>query len=196
MIVKWLVITTYTIVLLFMVIIIPFMFYKENANRKKFKTKLIELIKNNDLSIVDIKAMSEGVNISEFAARKIIKQLYYDAEINLNSIRNLQKHIEKEEPFDGCSNELKPTLIGINEILINHGSESQRHLLNPIITELKGLNQIKHEHKKMEKRNYIAYIIAIISFFIGSIGLFYTITAPSGKDIANAVVERINAEKQ
>lgn len=197
MIVIWLTIVIYTILLLFIVIFIPFMIYKEKANQKKFKTRLIELIKsNNDLSIVDIKAMSNGVNISEFAARKIIDQLYYADKINLNSIRNLREFIQKEEPFDGCSNELKPTLIGINEILINHGSESQKHLLNPIIPELKELNQIKHEHKKMKKQNYIAYVIAIVSFIIGSISFFYTVKAPSSKDIANAVVERINAEKQ
>ena len=187
---------TYILLLCFIVIAIPYQLRTEKTKRKKFESRIIELSKqNNKLSINDIKLMREALNINDFSARKIIKKLYYSDDLELNLIRQLQEGIQKEEPFDGCADELKPTLMRINEILENHGTESQKRLLNPIITELKELNQIKQDHKKIKKQSYIAYIIAIISFIIGSIGFFYTITAPSSKEIANAVVERLDANK-
>ncbi len=189
----WAMALTYIFLLLFIIVFIPIQLYLENIKKKKFKSRIIDILKNNhnNLDLNDIKQMTEAVNLNNFAARKIIKQLYYTDELNL--VRQLQKEIQQEEPFDGCSDELKPTLIGINELLEIHGSESQKHLLTPIISELKELNQIKHDHKKMKTQSYIAYIIAIISFFIGSISFYYTITAPSGKEIANTVVEQLKA---
>ena len=186
---------TYIFILLFIIVFIPIQLYLENIKKKKFKSRIIDILKNdhNNLDLNDIKQMTEAVSLNNFAARKIIKQLYYTDELNL--VRQLQKEIQQEEPFDGCSDELKPTLIGINELLETHGSESQKHLLTPIISELKELNQIKHDHKKMKTQSYIAYIIAIISFFIGSISFYYTITAPSGKEIANTVVEQLKANQ-
>lgn len=191
----WAMALTYIFLLLFIIVFIPIQLYLENIKKKKFKSRIIDILKNNhnNLDLNDIKQMTEAVNLNNFAARKIIKQLYYTDELNL--VRQLQKEIQQEEPFDGCSDELKPTLIGINELLETHGSESQKHLLTPIISELKELNQIKHDHKKMKTQSYIAYIIAIISFFIGSISFYYTITAPSGKEIANTVVEQLKANQ-
>lgn len=194
----WAMALTYIFLLLFIIVFIPIQLYLENIKKKKFKSRIIDILKNNhnNLDLNDIKQMTEAVNLNNFAARKIIKQLYYTDELNLNLVRQLQKkEIQQEEPFDGCSDELKPTLIGINELLETHGSESQKHLLTPIISELKELNQIKHDHKKMKTQSYIAYIIAIISFFIGSISFYYTITAPSGKEIANTVVEQLKANQ-
>ncbi|HEZ4777799.1 TPA: hypothetical protein WIU75_001508 [Neisseria meningitidis] len=193
----WAMALTYIFLLLFIIVFIPIQLYLENIKKKKFKSRIIDILKNNhnNLDLNDIKQMTEAVNLNNFAARKIIKQLYYTDELNLNLVRQLQKEIQQEEPFDGCSDELKPTLIGINELSETHGSESQKHLLTPIISELKELNQIKHDHKKMKTQSYIAYIIAIISFFIGSISFYYTITAPSGKEIANTVVEQLKANQ-
>ena len=192
----WAMALTYIFLLLFIIVFIPIQLYLENIKKKKFKSRIIDILNNhNNLDLNDIKQMTEAVNLNNFAARKIIKQLYYTDELNLNLVRQLQKEIQQEEPFDGCSDELKPTLIGINELLEIHGSESQKHLLTPIISELKELNQIKHDHKKMKTQSYIAYIIAIISFFIGSISFYYTITAPSGKEIANTVVEQLKANQ-
>lgn len=146
----WAMALTYIFLLLFIIVFIPIQLYLENIKKKKFKSRIIDILKNNhnNLDLNDIKQMTEAVNLNNFAARKIIKQLYYTDELNLNLVRQLQKEIQQEEPFDGCSDELKPTLIGINELLETHGSESQKHLLTPIISELKELNQIKHDHKK------------------------------------------------
>ena len=118
----WAMALTYIFLLLFIIVFIPIQLYLENIKKKKFKSRIIDILKNNhnNLDLNDIKQMTEAVNLNNFAARKIIKQLYYTDELNLNLVRQLQKEIQQEEPFDGCSDELKPTLIGINELLEIH----------------------------------------------------------------------------
>ena len=89
----WAMALTYIFILLFIIVFIPIQLYLENIKKKKFKSRIIDILKNdhNNLDLNDIKQMTEAVSLNNFAARKIIKQLYYTDELNLNLVKPTNK---------------------------------------------------------------------------------------------------------
>ena len=148
--------------------------------------------------------MREALDINEYQSRQIIKALYFDInndvinknrQITLEKIRLLQDAIEKEEPFEGCPNELKPSLIEIREIIKKHKPDNSELLL-PLVKDLKEFNKMSQEYSKIKWQNKIAFWITIFGFILSVIGLLYTITATASSDaIAKSVIQQLNSNK-
>ena len=113
----------------------------------------------------------------------------------MEKIRLLQDAIEKEEPFEGCPNELKPSLIEIREIIKKHKPDNSELLL-PLVKNLKEFNKMSQEYSKIKWQNKIAFWITIFGFILSVIGLLYTITATASSDaIAKSVIQQLNSNK-
>lgn len=201
----WLMAIAYAIMIMMFLIGFPYVFWNRKKREKQFKTTINQFLdKDENLNLRDIISMREALDINEYQSRQIIKALYFDInndeinknqQITLEKIRLLQDAIEKEEPFEGCPNELKPSLIEIREIIKKHKPDNSELLL-PLVKDLKEFNKMSQEYSKIKWQNKIAFWITICGFILSVIGLLYTITAtPSSDAIAKSVMQQLNSNK-
>ncbi len=199
-ILAWLMVIAYAIIILIFLIGIPYTFWNREKRKKQFKSAINYFLdKNENLNLRDIINMRDALDINEYQSRRIIKSLYLDIaenqNIKLEKIRLLQYVVEKEEPFEGCPHELKPSLIEIREIIKKHKPENSELLL-PVVKDLKEFNKMNQEYSKIKRQNKLAFWITIFGFILSIIGLLYTITAtPSSDAIAKSVIEQLNSNK-
>ena len=171
----WLMAIAYAIMIMMFLIGFPYVFWNRKKREKQFKTTINQFLdKDENLNLRDIISMREALDINEYQSRQIIKALYFDInndeinknqQITLKKIRLLQDAIEKEEPFEGCPNELKPSLIEIREIIKQHKPDNSELLL-PLVKDLKEFNKMSQEYSKIKWQNKIAFWITICVFIL------------------------------
>lgn len=156
------------------------------AMRKNVLSKLSSKI---ELTAKDIVHIGRAFDLTANQARQVIYKIY--SEVNesneFKKFQELIRDIEKEEPFDGLPDEVKPSLIRLTKLSENSGEESDRHIVSPIVQTLNKYVDLKSEQEKLKKQTNRAYFITIISFIFGAVSTYFTISAPTATDIAKEI---------
>ncbi|QUM88851.1 hypothetical protein HWV03_08590 [Moritella sp. 36] len=170
-----------------------------DAMRKNIHTKISVGIK---LSSKDVVNIGRSFELTAFQARKVVYKIFREADTkeSFASLNEIVQEIENEEPFDDMPDEVKPSLVRMSKIIDESKEESDKHLLSPIIGSLSKYVELKSEQEKLKKQNTRAYIVTIISFLVGSMSFYFTLTSPSVKDIvkeiqAESVIQTIDNNK-
>lgn len=194
----WAMFVAYSIIIMMFLIAFPIALWSKYKKKRKFRDVIHQFLhKGENLDLNDIINMRDALDLSEYDSRKIIKGLYLDIPkhqtINLEKVRAIQNAIEKEEPFEGCPHELKPSLIEIREIIKKNNPENSELLL-PVVKDLKEFNKIQQEYSKIKWQNKMAFWFTIFGFFLSLIGLIYGVTTtPSSDEIAKSVIQKMNS---
>ena len=166
-----------------------------DAMRKNIFSKLKAGIK---LSSKDVVNIGKSFDLTAFQSRKVIYKIFRDTEDNdsFESLKLLVQEIEVEEPFDDLPDEVKPSLVRLSKITEQSEEESDRHILSPITGTLAKYVELKAEQEKLKKQTNRAYVVTIISFVVGAISFYFTLTSPSAKDIANEINKNVETQAQ
>ncbi|RQM70878.1 hypothetical protein [Aeromonas hydrophila] len=159
-----------------------------DAMRKNINSKLNSEIQ---LSSKDVVNIGKSYDLSAFQSRKVIYKIFRDAEDKdtFESLKNLVQEIEAEEPYDDMPDEVKPSLVRLSKLTEQSSEESDKHILNPITGVLVKYVELKSEQDKLKKQTNRAYVVTIVSFVIGAISFYFTLSSPSAKDIAKEIRE-------
>lgn len=189
---KYSVFGLYALMIITMIWVAVFGLVKRERNIKKMQTDLKLKISNGlHLSNRDVVILGRAHGLSPSNSRLALYRVYKDID-NSESFENLKRlvhEIEKEEPFDIMPDEVKPSLLRISEISANTESVSDRHILNPITNVLAKYQELVEEQKKSKRQTYIAYLVSIVSFAVGTVSLYFAIKAPSAMEIAKQLNE-------
>ncbi|EHS7465863.1 hypothetical protein [Vibrio cholerae] len=147
--------------------------------KKKLTAKFV-------LSGKDVVLFGRSYNLSPQNSRLALYRVYKDIESaeEFEELKKLVQDIQKEEPFDTMPDEVKPSLLRLSELADQSKSDSDRHILTPITNILTKYQELLEEQKKTRKQANIAYMFTIVSFVVGSVSLYYAISAPTASEIA------------
>ncbi|MGS0680194.1 hypothetical protein ACVBIL_03425 [Shewanella sp. 125m-7] len=153
------------------------------------KNVLGKLSSGFELSSKDIVHIGRGFGLTPYQSRNIIYKIHGDIidKDEFYRLKNLIEDIEKEEPFDELPDEVKPSLIRLTAITSNSSSESDRHLLSPIVHTLSKYMDMTSEQENLKKKTNRAYILTVVSFLIGAISFYFTLQSPSAEQIATEI---------
>lgn len=156
------------------------------AMRKNINSKLNS---NISLSSRDIVNIGKSYDLSASQSRKIIYKAFRDTENKdtFESLKLLVQEIESEEPYDDMPDEVKPSLVRLSKLTEQSYEESDKHILSPITSVLTKYVELKAEQDKLKKQTTRAYVLTIVSFVIGAISFYFTLSSPSAKDIAKEI---------
>lgn len=165
-----------------------------DSMQKNIFTKLKSKIQ---LSSKDIVNIGKSFDLSAFQSRKVIYKIFRDAEDkeSFDSLKNLVQEIEAEEPYDDMPDEVKPSLVRLSKLTEQSTEESDKHILNPITGALGKYVELKSEQEKLKKQTNRAYVVTIVSFVIGAISFYFTLSSPSAKDIAKEIQEAAKSQQ-
>lgn len=157
-----------------------------DAMRKNIHTKIATGIQLNSKDIVNI---GKSFDLTAFQSRKVIYRIFREADSkeSFESLNKLVKEIEIEEPFDDMPDEVKPSLVRLSKMAEESNEESDKHILSPIIGTLSKYVEQKNEQEKLKKQTNRAYVVTIISFVVGAISFYFTLTSPTAEDIAKEI---------
>lgn len=179
---------------------ILFLALREKRKQDVNKAKFLDYFKAKfalgfDLTSKDVVTIGRAHDLSAALSRNTLYKVIRDLETreDFDKFRVLVAEIEKEEPFDTMPDEVKSTLLRISVLTHEFGGESDKHILTPITNILTKYQELLEEQRKIKKRSYIAYILAIISFIIGVTGLYFTVKAPTANDIATELSSSKNS---
>lgn len=141
------------------------------------------------LTAKDIIHIGRAFGLSACQARQVIYKIYSEAiqKDDFCRLKDIICEIEKEEPFDGLPDEVKPSLIRLAKISESSGEESDRHILSPIVQTLNKYVDLKTDQENLKKQTNRAYVITIISFIFGAVSTYFTISSPTAADIAKEI---------
>ncbi len=167
---------------------------KQKDQREKKRSKLKEQIKKKidnkiDLEAKEIADIGRGFNLSASHAIDVLYQLYSEAEDDESHSRykKLLVEINRTEPFESLPEEVRPSLARLSEIGHATSQESDKELLHPITKVLEEYQEMKRDHSTMKKQNKVSYIVALVSFFVGVVGLVLAFTGPSKEFIQEQI---------
>jgi len=165
-------------------------------NRIEREKALIESIHqkidaNFNLTIEDVFALAKAQKISKSNSINALHDLLdkSDNVDKFNKIKLLINTFNKQEPFDDIQDTLRPSILRITELCEASCTESDKTVINPIYNALLEREALRKEKLKYEKRNTIAYIITIIGFIVGIIGVGLSFRSPSMADISKLFLE-------
>ena len=134
----------------------------------QMKKNILEKLSSGfELSSKDIVHIGRGFGLSPFQSRNIIYKIHSDIKDKdeFCRLKTLIEDIEKEEPFDELPDEVKPSLIRLTAITSKSESESDRHLLSPIVHTLGKYIDMQSEQENLKKKTNRAYILTVIMSF-------------------------------
>lgn len=157
-----------------------------DAMQKNVHTKLASGIQMTAKDVVNI---GKSFDLTAFQSRKVIYKIFREADTKetFDNLKKLVQEIEAEEPFDDMPDEVKPSLARLTKITEDSTEISDKHLLTPIMGVLTKYMEQKSEQEKLKKQTNRAYIVTVISFVVGAISFYFTLTSPSAKDIAREI---------
>jgi hypothetical protein len=168
--------------------------------RKKKQALVKDLIKkkfanNIAISSHDILDIGRGSDVPQALAIEALYQLFAEAEDeeSYSKIKKLIEELQKEEPFESLPDETRPSLARLATLCDESGQNSDRELLHPITKILSEYMELKQERATLKRQGRISYAIAIVSFFIGVVGLILAFTGPS-KDFIEKQLENSKQE--
>ena len=117
-------------------------------------------------------------------------------------IRALIDELNREEPFEALPDISRPSMARLAMLCEESSQHSDKELLQPIRKLLEEYQEMKRDHARIKRQSRISYVVALISFFIGVLGLILAFRGPS-KDyisnelstISNSIVQHINAQQ-
>lgn len=172
------------------------MILEQKDRREKSLGKVKEQIKKKieggvNLEAKEVADIGRGFSLSSGRAIEALYQLYSEAEDegSHSKYKKLIEDINRTEPFESLPEETRPSLARLAEISQSSGQESDKELLHPITKLLDEYQDMKRDHAGMKKQNRISYFVALISFFIGIVGLIMAFTGPS-KDFIQKEIQK------
>lgn len=167
---------------------------EQKDQREKKRAKLKEQIKKKienkiDLEAKEIADIGRGFGLSVGHAMDVLYQLYSEAEDEESHARykKLLAEINRTEPFESLPEEVRPSLARLSEISHSTTQESDKELLHPITKVLEEYQEMKRDHATMKRQNKISYVVALVSFFVGVVGLVLAFTGPSKEFIQEQI---------
>lgn len=170
-------------------------FLEQSEIRKKRKVRVKELIEkklSSDivLNAQDIVDIGRGAGASQGLATEALYQLFAESDDKERyvKLKELLAELQREEPFESLPPEARPSLARI-AILCNQSDQTtDRELLHPITTLLQEHQELKQERAAIKRQGRISYVVALVSFFIGVVGLILAFTGPT-KDFITKELE-------
>jgi hypothetical protein len=164
-----------------------------DKKRSRFmKANLKEKIKSQiELSASDVVNIGKAFRLTPYQSRRVVYQIF--SELNdkesFEKLKILVNEIEKEEPFDDLPEEVKPSMIRLTNLVSTSSESSDKQLLSPISHTLKKYVDLLAEQDLLRKKTNRAWLLTIVSFVIGAISFYFTVTAPTASDIATQLNE-------
>jgi hypothetical protein len=169
---------------------------EQRERREKRRTHIRALLQkkidaNIELSIKDVIDVGHGAGVSSASTTDALYELFSEAadERLHKQLRKLIDDLHRDEPFEGYPAEVRPSMARIAALCEASPQSSDRELMHPLKKILEEYVTMKSDHQTMKKQNRISYAIAIISFFIGVVGLIFAFTGPS-KDFISSEIRK------
>lgn len=133
--------------------------------------------------------IGRGLGVPASTAIHILYELLAEAGNSdlFNKVKSLIDDIERQEPFESLPEEAKPSLARISFLCHASSQGSDKELLQPIVKLLGEYQDMKRERSVLKKQGRISYTIALVSFFVGVIGLIMAFTGPSRSYISKEI---------
>lgn len=169
----------------------------EKRRKSTLKSNLKQKINSEiDLTASDIISIGKAFNLSPNQSRKVLYGIY--GEINdkdgFSKLKNLVLDLEKEEPLDNLPEEVKPSMLRLQELSESSNLLSDKSILAPISHALNKYVELQIEEIKLRKKTNRAWLLTITSFIIGLVSFYFTATAPTADDIASKL-QQLNIEQ-
>ena len=168
------------------------MLLKQGEVRKKRAARVKGLIDKKiggdiELTSQDIIDIGRGAGVSQGLAIDALYQLFAEAEDKEKcaTVKKLISEIQREEPFESLAPEARPSLARISTLCEQSDQETDRELLHPITKLLEEHQEMRQERASIKRQGRISYVVALVSFFIGVVGLILAFRSPSKGFIEN-----------
>ena len=165
---------------------------KRQKRREKLKDQIKKKIGSDiELDANEIADIGRGYGLSSGSATEALYELYSEAEDSEThaTYKQLLTDINRTEPFESLPAETRPSLARISEICEASTLGSDKELLHPITKVLDEYQEMKRDHAAMKKQNRVSYMVALVSFFVGLVGLILAFTGPS-KDFIQTEINK------
>lgn len=178
------------------------MLMEQRVVREKRRDKVCEVIRSKIKNGITIDAqevidIGKGLNVSSSMAIDALYQLYAEAESpeDHEKLKLIIQELGREEPFESYPAEVRPSLARLSALCATSTQEADRTLLHPITKIIEDYQEMKQDHAGMKRQSRISYVVALVSFFLGVVGLVLAFTGPSKKFVSQTI-ERATTEIQ
>lgn len=159
---------------------------QQRIRREKALNRLKEKIEGKlnsgvALTAQEIADIGRGLNLSTSRSMDALYELYADTDEKEKheTYRSLIEEINRTEPFEALPEEVRPSLARLSSICTESSQASDKELLHPITKVLSEYQDMKRDHATIRKQGRISYVVALVSFFIGVVGLVLAFSGPS-----------------
>jgi len=161
-------------------------FSRMNEQIEKVRSKLKEQIRKKiengiKLEAKDIIDIGHGFNLRAGQSIIVLNQLYSEAENKEQHeiYKTLLTEINRAEPFEALPEEVRPSLARLSALCADSKQASDKELLHPLTKVLGEYQDMKRDYTSIKKQSRISYVVALVSFFIGVVGLILAFSGPS-----------------
>jgi len=154
--------------------------------REKARAKLKEQLRKKIQSGIQLEAkeitdIGRGFELSSGQSITVLNQLYSEAEEKEQHeiYKALLAEINRTEPFEALPEEVRPSLARLSALCTESPQTSDNELLHPITKVMGEYQEMKRDHASIKKQSRISYVVALVSFFIGMVGLILAFSGPS-----------------
>ena len=172
---------------------------EQKDRREKARAKLKDQIRKKlqggvKLEAYEVADIGRGLNLSAAQSTNALYELYSEAEDQAqhNQFKYLISEVNRAAPFESLPEEVRPSLARLSMICNETSLESDKELLHPITKVLSEYQEMKRDHASIKKQSRVSYVVALISFFVGVVGLILAFTGPSKEFIAQEVSKSTN----
>lgn len=159
----------------------------ERKRRISLKKNLQKKIESDiELTASDVMNIGKSYKLPPSQSRRILYSVYADIDDKdgFAKLKKLVSDLEKEEPFDDLPEEVKPSMLRLQELSEASPTLSDKSILTPISHSLNKYVELQAEEEKLKKKTNRAWFITLISFVVGLVSFYFTVTAPTANDIA------------
>ena len=172
------------------------MLLEQSEGRKKRQARVRDLIDKKlggdiELHAQDVIDIGRGAGASQSSTVDALYQLFAETEDKerYEKLKQLIADLQREEPFESLPPETRPSLSRLSSLCEQSEQTSDRELLHPISKLLEEYQELKQERSSIKRQGRISYVVALVSFFIGVVGLILAFTGPTKgfivKELAN-----------
>ena len=156
------------------------------------------------ISAADVSAIGRGLDASQGMAVHALYQLFAETdEQGLHEqIRKLIDDLTREDPFESLPEVVRPSLARLTTLCRESPQSTDKELLHPIVKVLDEYQEMRRDHAVMKRQTRVSYVVALISFFIGVVGIILAFNGPSKVFVRNQlavtashIVEQVRAQQ-
>ena len=158
--------------------------------RQQLKSSILAKLGNGiQLAPNDLTTMAKGLSLARVSVTKCLSQLIVetDDQALFEKLRTLAAALEKTEPFEDLPQEVKPSLVRLQELIESSAQKSDVHLLSPLQRSLGAFVELKAEVESSKKVAKWMNLISIIGFIVGLWGFYFAWKSPDVKDMETVV---------